>query len=296
MNKLTKWLFVLLFVIIIIAVGFAFTVKEGSCVIVSRFGQIQNVYKDTGLHFKLPWPIDKIITYDTRNQYMDSGYTETLTNDKINIILQTYLVWNIKDAEKFYISVGEYGTATKHLNDLVANTKNGVLGNYKLSSIVSTNLEDIKIDEISKSIEQKVAEAALNNYGIKIKKLKIKRLSLPDKNIKSVFEQMIADRQKYVSKYLSEGNRDAAIITSEANAKAAEIIAEGKLEASRIDAETERKVSEIYGEAYDENSELFIFLKKLIALENSVNKDTIIIMRSDESPFDILTDKSEGDN
>ena len=40
--------------------------------------------------------------------------------------------------------------------------------------------------------------------------------------------------------------------------------------------------------AYDKNSELFTFLKKLIALENSVNEDTVIIMKSEDSPFDIV--------
>lgn len=298
MNKIFKWSFVLIFAVIIAAAGFTFTVKEGSCAIVSRFGKIIGVHTEAGLHFKLPFPVDKIITYDTRNQYMDSGYTETLTNDKINIILQTYLVWNIKDAGKFFISVGDYASAQKYLNDLVANTKNGVLGNYKLSSIVSTNLDDIKTDEICESIESGVAGSALDNYGIEIQTLKIKRIAFPDTNIQSVFNQMIADRQKYVSQYIAEGERDSSIIISEANVKAAGIIAEGNREASEIDAETEKKIAEIYGEAYDQNSELFIFLKKLIALENSVNPDTIIIMRADESPFDIImenrTDKGGG--
>lgn len=296
MNKLYKWSFVFVFVVIVIAAGFTFTVKEGSCAIISRFGKIVDVHTQADLHFKLPWPVDKIITYDARNQYIDSGYTETLTNDKINIILQTYLVWNIKDAETFHTSVGDYNIAQKHLNDLVANTKNGVLGSYKLSSLVSLNLDDIKIDDISDAIEDMVGESAMNNYGIEVKTLKIKRIALPDANIQSVFKQMIAERQKFVSQYISEGDRDAAIITSSAYAEASEIIAKGQLEASQIDAETEKKIAEIYGEAYDNNSELFIFLKKLIALENSVNYGTVIIMRADESLFDIITGTNEESN
>ena len=289
MNKVFKWAFAAIFVIIVVALGFTFTVREGSCAIVSRFGRIVNVHTQTGLHMKLPPPFDKVITYDTRSHYMDSGYTETLTNDKINVILQTYLVWSISDAQKFHTSISDFEVAQKHLSDLVANTKNGVLGNYKISNLVSTNLDDIKIDEINKTIEKKVHESALNNYGIEIETLKIKRIAYPEANIQSVFNQMRTDRQKYVSQYVSEGEHDAAIINSEANAQAAEIIAGGKLEASEINAETERKIAEIYGEAYDKNSELFIFLKKLIALENSVSPDTIMIMRASESPFDIVT-------
>jgi len=289
MSRLYKVLFIFIFVVIVLAAGFTFTVKEGYGAIISRFGKIVNVHNDAGLYFKLPWPVDKVITYDARSQYMDSGYNETLTNDKINIILQTYIVWRIDDIKKFHTSIGNYSAAQRHLNDLAATAKNSVLGNYRLSSLVSTNIEEIKIDEICRAIEEKTAQPALANYGIKVQTLKIKRLALPEANIKSVFNQMIADRQKYVSQFVAEGERDSAIITGEADARAAEIYAQGKLEASQVDAETERMVARIYGEAYDRNSRLFVFLKKLIALENSVNADTTIIMRANESPFDVIT-------
>jgi len=289
MNKIFKYLFVFIFIVLVLAAGFTFTVREGTSAIVSRFGRIVNVHTETGLHFRLPWPVDRIITYDARNQYTDSGYNETMTNDKINIILQSYLIWNIKDAQKFHISVGDYAAAQRHLNGIVANTKNGVLGNYTLSNLVSTNPDDIMLDEIRRAIEEQVAQSAINNFGIEVQALRFRRLALPYTNILSVFEQMTADRQRYVSRYLTEGERDAAIIISEAEARAAEIIAQGRLEASMIEAETERRVTEIYGEAYDRNPQLFTFLKNLIALENSVNPDTVIIMRASESPFNVIT-------
>ena len=288
MNKMFKWLFVLVFVVIVTAAGFTFVVREGSGVIVSRFGRIVRVHTEAGLYFRLPWPVDNIITFDTRNQYMDSGYTETLTNDMINVILQTYLVWNISDIVRFYTSVGDFAIAQRHLNDIIANTKNGVLGNYVLSSLVSTNPEDIKLDEISQAIKELAAITAMNNFGIEIRTLRIKRLALPDANVQSVFGQMIADRQRIVSQHLAEGQRDAAIIISEAEALSAQIIAQGRLEASQIAAETERMVAEIYSEAYNRNAELFVFLRNLVALENSVNPDTVLIMRANESPFNIL--------
>jgi len=289
MSRLFKYLYVFIFLVLVMAAGFTFTVREGSTAIVSRFGRIVNVHTEAGLHFRLPWPVDRIITYDARNQYMDSGYIETMTNDMINIILQTYLVWNIQDAERFHISVGDYAAAQRHLNSIVANTKNGVLGNFTLSNLVSTDPDDIRLDEIREAIERQVAEAARSNFGIEVRTLRFRRLALPHTNILSVFEQMIADRQRHVSRYLTEGERDAAIIISEAEAQAAEIIAQGRLEASMIDAETERRVAEIFGEAHNRNPELFNFLMNLIALENSVNHDTVIIMRASESPFNVIT-------
>lgn len=288
MNKIFKWVFALIFVCLVFAAGFTFVVNEGSSAIVSRFGRIVAVHTEAGLFFKLPWPIDNVITFDTRNQYMDSGLNETLTNDQINVILQSYLVWNIRDVVRFYTSVGDFAVAQRHLNDIIANTKNGVLGNFMLSALVSTNIEDIRMDEISQTIHNIAAQTAMNNFGIEIQTLRIKRLALPDANIQSVFNQMIADRQRIISQHIAEGQRDAAIIISEAEAMAAQIIAQGRFEASQIAAETERMVAEIYSEAYNRNAELFVFLRNLIALENAVNPDTVLIMRADESPFSII--------
>lgn len=289
-KKIYKWIFAALLAVIVAVFGFCFTVREGTNAIVSRFGNVRGVYTDAGLHFKLPYPFEKVISYDTRSQYMDSGYTETLTNDKKNIILQTYIIWHIEDVQKFYRSVGDTDKAKKYLNDLAATVKNGVMGGYTLRNLVSTDLENVKINEVSKKINDGISEKAFADYGIGIESVKIKRLALPNKNVESVLEQMIADREKQATQLLAEGERDAAVIISEADAKAAEIIAEGKLEAAETDAETEKKVAAIYGEAYDRDSTLFVFLKKLIALENSVSEDTVIVMKAEDGPFGIISD------
>ncbi len=289
MKKWIKWVSAVLLAAIIFVYGFCFTVREGTYAIVSRFGDVRKVCTDAGLYLKLPSPFEKVITFDARSQYMDSGYTETLTNDKKNIILQTYVIWHVSDPLKFYTSVGDTQNAATYLNDLTSNVKNGVMGSYELSALVSTDLDSIKINEITAEMKQQIAEKALSDYGVAVEEVRIKRIALPDDNLQSVLEQMIADREKQVTKLLSEGKRDAAQINSEADAKAAEIVANGQNEAAKINAETEKKIAEIYGEAYDANAELFVYLKKLIALENSVSPETVIIMNAEDSAFDILS-------
>ena len=289
MKKWMKWALAALLAAIVFAYGFCFTVREGSSAIISRFGEVRKVCTEAGLYLKLPTPFEKVITFDARSQYMDSGYTETLTNDKKNIILQTYVIWHVSDPLKFYTSVSDTDNAAVYLNDLTSNVKNGVMGSYQLSALVSTDLDGIKLDEITAEMKKQISEKALRDYGITVEEVRIKRIALPEDNLQSVLEQMIADREKQVTKLLSEGKRDAAAIISEADAKAAELVANGQLEAAKINAETEKRIAEIYGEAYDENAELFVYLKKLIALENSVSADTVIIMNAEDSAFDILS-------
>ena len=293
MKHLWKWLFAALLIIILAIFGFTFTVREGSSAIVSRFGKIRQVCLDAGLYFKLPYPIDRVISLDMRSQVMDSGYTETLTNDKRNIILQTYTVWRIEDPKLFYTSIGDMTVANKYLNDLLANGKNGVMGAFELSSLVSTNEEDIHLTEIENGILDAIRDKASTSYGVHVESVKVKRLSLPYANVESVFEQMSTDRQKYVTQLLAEGERDATIIRSQADTDAAQIIASGQMEAAAIEAETERQVSELYLTAYQENPELFTMLRQLSALDGNVSDKTTLVLKSDESPFSVLLHQAE---
>jgi membrane protease subunit HflC len=288
MNRHLKWVFALLLLLILGCFGFTFVVREGSCAIVSRFGRIRDIRLESGLGFRLPWPIENIIYFDTRSQFFDSGHTETLTQDKKNVILQTGMVWNIENPALFYTSIGDMETAKQYLNDLLANAKNGVMGSYDLSTLVSLTSENIKIDEIEETILAMVESDASKNYGIHIEIVQLKRLALPASNIESVFEQMRADRQKFVTQLLSEGERDAAIIRSKAEAEAAQIIADGRTQAAAIEAETEKQVAAIYADAYEKNPALFTFLKRLSALEESVNEKTVLILSGEESPFSVL--------
>jgi membrane protease subunit HflC len=288
MGKYMKWIYASLFFLILGAFGFTFVVREGSCAIVSRFGKIREIRVDSGLRFKLPWPVENVVELDTRSQYLDSGYTETLTQDKKNVILQTYMIWNIKDPGLFYTSIGTMETAVQYLSDMLANAKNGVMGAYELSALVSTDPQNIRLNEIEADIHEIVARKALENYGIHVATVQIKRLALPSANIESVFGQMRADRQKFVTQLLSEGQRDSAIIRSKADTEAAEIIADGQTQAAAIEAETEKQVAAIYAGVYEKNPELFEFLKRLAALEASVSEKTVLIIGSDESPFSVL--------
>ena len=285
-----KWIYASLFFLILVAFGFTFVVREGSYAIISRFGKIREICVDAGLRFKLPWPAENVVEFDARSQYLDSGYTETLTQDKKNVILQTYMIWNIKDPRLFYTSIGTLETAVQYLNDMLANAKNGVMGAYELSALVSTDPKNVRLNEIEADIQAIIAPRALENYGINVASVQIKRLALPNANVESVFGQMRADRQKYVTQLLSEGQRDAAIIRSKADTEAAQILADGQTQAAVIEAETEKQVAAIYAEAYGKNPELFEFLKRLAALEASVSDKTVLVFGSEESPFSVLTE------
>ena len=288
MNSILKWVIAATLLVVLGFFGFTAEVREGEYAVITRFGAVRSEVTESGLYFKLPWPFESVVKYDSRNQYTESPFLETLTKDKRNIILQSFAVWSIEDPLKYHTRVGDIAIAERYINDLIINATNGIMGNYNLSNVVSTDAEEIKVNEIKNSIFERVKEHALAQYGIKVSEVSVMKISLPEENLNSVFDQMTADRQKFIDQIIAEGQRLASEIMYEAEAEAARIMAEGTAEAAKINAETEKKIAEIYASAQAANLELYRFLTQLDALSNSIPENSTMIVKKDQYPFDIL--------
>lgn len=273
--------------------GFTCKVQEGNCAVILRFGAPRQVVTDAGLYFRLPWPFESVVTYEGRMQYFESSRLETTTKDKRNIILQSYVVWQVSDPLLYHNSVGSQNKIDAYINDQVFSATNGVMGAYNLSGLVSLESESLKMDEIQARIKEQVKANCEAKYGITIADVSILRISLPDQNLESVFEQMKAERQKEIDAILAVAQRDADQMMQEADTKSAETIADGTKTAGEIQAETEKAVAGIYAEAQAANIELYQFLRNLDTLIASTNSETLLVVKADQYPFNILTEYSK---
>ncbi len=285
-----KYVIAVVLVALLVYFGFTCEVREGSCAVILRFGAVREEISEAGLYFRLPWPFETVVSYDNRLQYLESNYLETTTKDKRNVIIQSYVVWSINDPVLYHNSVGSQGKVDTYIKDQVFSATNSVMGAYELSALVSLEQEKIKTDEIQNEICSRVRERCAANYGISVSDVSILRLSLPDTNLESVFEQMRADRQKDIDTILANAQRDANKITSDADAEAAQIVANGVTAAAEIKAKTETEVARIYAEAQAANLELYQFLKQLDTVVASVGDSTVLVVKADEYPFRVLTE------
>lgn len=287
-----KYITAVLVLLVLVWFGFVCQVREGSCAVVLRFGAVRQEITEAGVYLKLPWPFETVVTYDARYQYLESNRLETTTSDKRNIILQSYVVWKIDDPVLYHNAVGAQGTVNTYINDQVFSATNSTLGSYRLTELVSLEKEEIKIDQIQQDIFTRVHDTCLANYGIEVADVSILRISLPGTNLESVFAQMTVDRQKDIDAIMAQAQLESTQITTEAQKEAAQITAEGNTEAARINAETETEVARIYAEAQAANLELYQFLMNLDTMVSSVNENTVLVVRADEYPFNILTEYS----
>jgi len=282
-------------VLLLLLVYFGFTceVREGSSAVILRFGAPRSEITEAGLYFKLPWPFETVVNYDSRLQYLESNYLETTTKDNRNIILQSYALWNVSNPLVFHNSVGSLEKVDSYIKDQIFSATNSVLGTYELSKLVSLDKESIKTEEIQNKIYSMVKLNCENNYGVTISDVSILRISLPDTNLESVFEQMKAERQKDIDTIIANAQRDADKIMSDAETDYAEIVANGEIEAADIKAKTEAEVAKIYSDAQAANLELYQFLKELDTLIASVEYDAVLVVTADNYPFNILLNYSD---
>ncbi len=293
LGNIIKYATVVLVVLVLFWFGFICQVREGNCAVILRFGAVREEITEAGVYLKLPWPFESVVTYDARQQYLESNKLETTTKDKRNVILQSYVVWQISDPVLYHNSVGAQGATESYIRNQVFSATNSTLGGYKLTEMVSLDKEEIKIDKIQQDIFERVHETCLKNYGIEITDVSILRLTLPDANLENVFYQMTADRQKEIDAILADANLKATEITTKGEEDAAKIVADGVTEAAKIKAETESEVARIYAEAQQANLELYQFLTNLNTMVSSVNDSTVLVVKADEYPFNILAEYSQ---
>lgn len=272
--------------------GFTTTLSEGQKALITRFGAPRAELKEAGLYWRLPWPFEEVHSFEARRHSLDSGLTETLTGDKKNIVLQTALIWQIAEPALFFTAVGDEARAEELLSDLATDAKNSLLGRYPLDSLLSLDGSQLKLDEIEAALTEAVASRA-KTYGLVVPSVQIKRIAFPSANLAAVLDQMAAERNTQVVQLNAQGARDASALRGKADVEAARLRAQGQKDAAAVRAESEKEVARIYAEAWKKNPSLYTFLTKLRVLEHSIDGDTVLVMPSNESPFDALKGPKE---
>jgi membrane protease subunit HflC len=262
--------------------------REGETILVVRLGSPAATDRDPGLHPNLPWPIDAKVAIDMRGQVIETGETEMLTRDKKNVVVMTYALWHVDDPLRFFQAIGTTAQAAPVLNGLLTNASIGVMGHYDLSALTSTVPGEIHTDDIEGDLLAASAPTAKDSYGLVLDHVGIMRLSLPEENIASVFDQMRAERRQYAAKFTADGEKEASRITAETNLEAARIGAKATEEAARTRGQADADAAHVYAEAHRLDPELYRFTRGLDSLQKVVGDKTTLVLRTDAEPLSLL--------
>lgn len=122
---------------------------------------------------------------------------------------------------------------------------------------------------------------AIQNRGIEIIDVRLKRVELPDEITQGVFRQMIETRNQEATDQRTQGDRDAAEIRAQADRLRIEKEAVANRRSEEIRGEGDAERNRIYADAYEQDVEFFRFQRALIACEKAFTAGTRIVLAPD---------------
>jgi len=278
-----KLLIIIIFVTIPILFLCSFIVSETEYAIVTQFGKPVKIIENPGLYFKMPVFLQKVNRLDKRINLFKTLPIQVLMGDKNPIILTTFVCWKIDDPLIFFQSIIDNDLAVQKLNDMISSKLGATLSNYEIDNIINTDPEKIKLNEIETKIIDSANKSTIENYGIKIISVGIRRLNYPSIVAESVYERMRAEREKEAKKFRAQGDEEASKIISNTNKEAVRISSEAMKKAEIIKGKADKEAMRIYAEAYGQDIEFFDFVKSLETLKSVLeNKGTLIISTESE--------------
>ena len=269
-----------------------FTVKETDFVLITQFGRPLYTATDAGLHVK--WFFQTASPFDRRLRIYNPRPSEFLTRDKKNLVVDNYVAWKIADPNRFVQTVGDPAAAEMRLHDIVWSGFSAALGTHDLESLVAATGPGVEAAVLLDHLTESIDRAALEQYGINVVDVRIKRLNLPEQNKQSVYARMRAERERIARQYRAEGEEQALAIRAEADRQKSEIVSTAYKEAEKIRGQGDAESTRIYGQAYSKNPRFYKFIRTLESYKKVFDDKTTAILSSDSELLRILTKGEAG--
>ena len=278
--------------VLLVAV-FSYQLNQTESAVVTTFGRPAAV-TEPGLHFRWPFPFQRIYKFDHRIRCFEGGagkIEETTTADGQNILVGIFVNFRIGNVGSFFTSLENMTKAEDTLNSLMRSAKNAVFGQYRFSQVINTDAGQMKLGEIQEKIKAKLV-ADCSKYGLEIVSVGINTINVPKSISDKVADRMIQERKVEAAKFLSEGSRRAEEIRIEADRKREITLAEAEAKAKEIRAEGDAEAAKYYA-VFKENPELAEFLRKLDSLRIIMQSRTTLVLDTNVAPFDLFKPGAE---
>lgn len=296
-----KALIIPLVIVLIILYASYYTVDETEQVVITQFGRpIGGPKTEPGLYFKLP--IIQQANYFAKNLLEwdgDPGKIPTL--DKTYIWVDTFARWKIVDPLKFFQTVNSEMGAQARLDDIINSAVRNFITSYQLIETVrmtnreldtfeegvddvkeESRLGEVKVgrEKIARGILDQ-AQPKVEEFGIQLVDVKIKRINYVEEVQDTVYDRMIAERKQIAEKYRSEGKGEARKIEGDMERDLKQITSEAYKTAQEIKGKADAEATLIYAQAYGKDPDFYSFLQTLDIYKKTMDKESSLILSTD---------------
>jgi membrane protease subunit HflC len=268
------------------AVSSIFFVDEREKVILLRLGQIERSDFEPGLHFKIPF-VNDVRRFEGREMALDAQPARYLTDEKKNVIVDSFVMWRISDVATYFTSMGgDEERAAQRLSQIIKDGLRAEFGRRSIQQVVSGDrvkmVEDILND----------ANRVAKGFGIAISNIRIKRIDLPSEVSSSVYTRMEAERERVAKELRSQGAEEGEKIRSDADRQRTVILADARRQAEQIRGEGDARATEVYADAYGKNEEFYSLYRRLTAYQNIFRGDDMLVIEPTGDFFERFNDST----
>ncbi len=277
---------IILTLLILLSPFYLFVVYETDRALIEYLGKLELDKKTNapkiytpGLHFKIPL-LQVVRTFDLRLKVLDSQCYRITTKEKKDVLVDFYVLWQIKDLALYYTRTGGHRSkAEQLLKQKIISDLKAEFGRHTVQEVVHGE----RLELMFKLREE--IESNTRSIGISVIDVRIKRIDLPDEVRDSVYNRMRAERERVASEIRATGRAEALKLQAYADKEKRIILADAFKDAKRIRGEGDALVTKIYADAYNLNPEFYNFYRSLDAYKNSFSNKTDLLIITPEGDF-----------
>jgi membrane protease subunit HflC len=322
----TALLFVLTVAVVIVAWMSVFTVDPTEFVYVTQFGRHIATFDgsltdtDAGLHWRWPWPIQSVRRLDRRLQHFDLPAIELLTRDAggadksggssvdKTLTVEAYVCWRIDKGadhvDRFVRRIDNPARARDILGQRVNSELGALIGQMHMDDLITTEVVQLKpngeslgartkVDDTMAQLRAKVhanlQKPVLDEYGIEIVDVRLKRFNHPIKVRETIFGRIISERELKAAAYKNEGKKRADDIRSAADAKVEMLSKEAEKVEKERKREAEAEAALILAAAFRQDAGFFRFWQEMEQMKSILgNSKTTLLLSTHRGVFDFL--------
>ena len=279
MNRATIAGLAALVVVAIIASASLFTVTQTQQALVVQFGEVTRTIETPGLHAKIPFA-QNVITLDKRLLAVELPGEEVILGDQRRLIIDTFTVFRITDPLRFYQAVGPIPENIRgRLNSVVTGSLRRVLGNNKLLDVLSADRE-----RIMSAIRGQV-NTEMQNFGVSIADVRIRRADLPQENTQAILSRMQSERQRIAAQARAEGAEASQRIRADAERDRTVLLADARATADKLRGEGEGEATTIYAKAFGQDPAFFSIWRTLQGYRDIFDNGSARLVVSPDSDY-----------
>ena len=159
--------------------------KEWERAVVLRLGRYTGKVRGPGLIILIPL-IDQMSKVNVQDMVFDVPPQDVITKDNVSVQVNAVVTYRVIDAEKATINVVNYPYAISQHSQT---TLRGLLGRVDLDELLAER------DKLNQEI-QRILDTDTDPWGIKVKRVEIKHVDLPQEMKRAMARQAEAERDR----------------------------------------------------------------------------------------------------